>query len=147
MSEHGSLDFPASGAGQGRVDISHSPPSFLPLLKSSWSCSHFWFVETWTVSQQGSPGQSALRAPGAGQGSLQGADCCSEGSGLRIPGLCPRELAEAWSSQKPGVQVRYWKRRPPPGTSPLRRASASPASTLPGSLQGRGSQIPNFLRT
>lgn len=68
---------PTLGAGQVCVDIPYSTPSLSLLLESSWSCSHFWFGETWIVSQRGSPGQSALRAPGAGRGSLRGASSCS----------------------------------------------------------------------
>jgi hypothetical protein len=116
--------FPALGAGQGCEDIPHSTPSFLVLFESSWSCSHFWFGQTWTVSQRGSPGQSALRAPGVGRGTLPGASSCSLGSGFRTLGLWERGFKEAWSTG--------------PRESPLRRASVLPASTRAGSLQGSG---------
>lgn len=75
------------------MDISHSPPSFLPLLKSSWNCSRFWFGETWTVSQQGSPGQSAL----------WGAGCCSVGSELQVSPTWPKGFPQA-RSVNPGLK-------------------------------------------
>lgn len=87
------------------------------------------------------PSKAALgRAPGAGQGSSWGAGCCSVGSGLRVSPTRPKGFPQARS-------IHLGLKREDARASPLRRAFASPASRLPRSLQGRGSQIPNFSGT